>query len=370
MVDIEAGRSIPHKSPKPSVLGALVVLFLVLAVSLMAFSRSEPSTTKILPPQCQAGAAGVECEIEWGLSNLGNLDAVLKIYTHQHITDDDFAENCHRVWHAVGEAAGMAYDPETALRNWTYSCAGGFMHGVMSTAPRRVGVSRFGSSAATACASFIGRPLVVYLDCWHGIGHGYAHVLEFPESMYACKDLAPGAEEFDWCAWGAAELPGEAYRTDPLVRERYKSSLTSLCNGLASGHQACYRMVLLMMLRSEWNFPKMTEYCTSQSVAQRDLCARGLGQVAAAKWLAGTLDLDACARTKSLAEACAFGFGWHLARPYEWGVFDDDSDLKRRVASACVGLPTPLLDVCREAFEELRGIELSPVEERLLIETW
>lgn len=343
-----------------------VALFILLAVLVIpASSRTQPT-----PPVCDSPATVVPCMTDWALENLDDLEYVSDTLTKRHLTDQDFAAGCHITWHALGQAAGTRYPIDKALDSWVYSCAGGFMHGVMSTAPRRGNLDKFGHEAGSVCAGYESRSRVAYLDCWHGIGHGYAHVLSFPESMYACHPVAPAQDEFEWCAWGASEMPNEAYQTDPVVRERFKNSLPQLCDGVLYGHRACYRMSLLMMHGSGWRYEDMLDYCQKQPSAHSKSCGYGLGQVVAARWLSGALGPEACLDDRTLSMTCAAGFGWHLARPFEWGAFDDSPDLRTRVERACSLFVSPHRRSCQDSFDELRRIELSPTEERSLMESW
>lgn len=370
MKEIDTLDTQPKTSQRGTFMRKVAWLFVAVFAGLTAIAFYPKTSHQATPPVCNDPVLVVSCMTDWALENIDDLDFVSQTLTNRHLTDPDFATGCHITWHALGEAVGTRYPIDEALQSWAYSCAGGFMHGVMSTAPRRSDLQTFGNDAKSACADYKSRSQVAYLDCWHGIGHGYAHVLSFPESMYACQPVAPAEDEFEWCAWGASEMPNEAYQTDPVVRDRFKDSLSNLCNGILYGHRACYRMSLLMMHGSGWGYDDMLDYCRKQPLDYRKSCGHGLGQVVAARWLAGGLDAEACLDDEFLSSTCATGFGWHLARPFEWGAFDDSPELREKVERACLLFDLPYRRSCQDSFDTLRGIELSPAEERALIESW
>lgn len=220
------------------------------------------------------------------------------------------------------------------------------------------------------CAGYKNRPEVVYLDCWHGAGHGYAQVLKYPESLYACIPVAPGEKEFEWCAWGATEELVEPFQNDPLVRAEYEPRLESLCTEIVIGQAACFRAVAPMMYISGRTFSEIYDYCSSLIIELQQLCSFSSGHVLGMNWVAGYETPDACALHQHLAQQCAAGAGRYVGRLAEWGVLDSELTNKARIDGICPVFTEDLQAFCQKASDEIRAVELSPSEERELTATW
>lgn len=343
------------------VLGVLVLLFL-----LPACTREEGSV--LVPPNCDPQTPVADCLESWGLANLDYLDEVVQTLTLRSLEDGNFADTCHDAWHEIGKAAGARYPLATALQPWAYSCTGGYLHGVMATAPSREGLAVFKAAVPETCAKYETRPLVAYLDCWHGAGHGFAQELPFPESMYACKALAPGVSEFEWCSWGAAEFPDSASQVSPELLAKYENTLEDRCTDLETGYPACYRLVIPMMHMAGWEPGRIYHYCSSQPVDEQDGCALALGSVEGMRFLQD--GIEPCAGVPRLFESCAAGLGRYLGRLSEWGIFDDDPSRKAEVGEVCTNLPARAGIRCRYEFDAIARIELSPAEEREVVLRW
>lgn len=349
----------------------IVVAFscVAIAVSAVLFLRSG-SSTRDLEPECKDQATIATCLAQWGADNITSLETVLSTLTEKTLNERNFADGCHPAWHTVGEAAGRIYPLEDALRPWAYSCAGGFMHGAISTAVFQGTVEDFSSKIATICEGYKTRPPVAYLDCWHGAGHGYAQVLEYPESMYACIPVSPNKEVFEWCAWGASEELVEPFQTDPSVRAKYEPRLRDLCTTLTAGQEACFRAVVPMMHISGWKFEEIYDYCSSLKKEYADFCAFSAGHVLGMSWMAGLISPTECSRHADLAVRCASGSGRYVGRLVEWGIYDAEIANKEYTDGICPEYEETLRSACQEAFNYIRSVELSPAEERAVTASW
>lgn len=322
-------------------------------------------------PVCIGDQPVAQCLTEWSLRNIDNLSAVLDVLTDRTVSDAAFfSGGCHETWHAVGEEAGRRYELSSAISAWAYSCYGGFLHGAMSTAVPLMGVEEFKSIAPSICATFADRPNVVPLDCWHGVGHGFASVLPFPTSMEACVGVAIAEDELAWCTWGAAETLGEQFITEPGVRATIESTLDGLCEDLSVGQQACIRIAAPMLQVSGRSVESIYQYCASQSDPLRSWCAFSAGQLFATQWLDGS-DAIKCNLIPSLESHCAAGAGRNVGRTDEWGTLNGSS---RKVAgvqlSVCPEFTQPARSACEEAESAVRELELSPEESGTLTRTW
>lgn len=341
------------------------VFLLTLAAATAVMQNEEPTG-----PECDDPATIATCLGEWGESNIESLGMVLTTLTERTLRDQRFAENCHQAWHIVGEAAGRKYPIDTALEDWAYGCAGGFMHGAVSTAVLRGSLEEFTADIVRVCDSYKNRPEVVYLDCWHGAGHGYAQVLEYPESLYACKPVATGQVEFDWCAWGATEELVEPFQSDQAFRERYEPQLETLCTDISIGHAACFRALAPMMYIAGWEFERIYGYCDALGPEHQELCSFSAGHVLGMNWVAGVKDPAKCDLHPSLAEKCAAGAGRYVGRLAEWGMLEAELVDKSGTAGVCPAFRDGLRQVCQEESEKVRALELSPQEERELTKAW
>lgn len=342
-----------------------------IAVLMVGFSTTNlRSSTSVSPPDCQPSPEVQVCLGEWAVDNIKNLNVVVSTLTMQSLKDPVFAGACHDAWHALGKAAGLEYDLSRALDPWTYSCTGGYLHGVMSTSPIRSGFKKFADSIPDFCARYKSRPKVVYLDCWHGAGHGFAQVRAFPESMYACEPIAPGPEELEWCTWGAAEFPDGTTRTNSQEVGPHDGSMLKSCGTLRVGHQACYRLVLPIMNMSGRPMHEMRGYCYSQPAEHRDYCMFSLGSVVGMKYVKEPASVLECKLSPVHEGSCAAGFGRYMGRLFEWGMFSDDPEKSTAVLNACAEFDEGPSRRCEEEFRRVRDIELSPDEEREVIKGW
>lgn len=352
---------------KKALLAATITI--VVGVFLALFSLREDESVSS-DPECADPATVPTCLGEWGAANIQTLDLVLDTLTERTLQDERFADGCHPAWHIVGEAAGREYPIDVALADWAYGCAGGFMHGAVSTAVLRGTLDEFTADIVRVCENYKKRPEVVYLDCWHGAGHGYAQVLKYPESLYACIPVAPAAKEFEWCAWGATEELVEPFQNDPAVRAEYEPRLESLCTEITVGHAACFRAVAPMMYISGRTFLEIYDYCATLTTEQQLLCAFSAGHVLGMNWVAGFETPEACNRHTQLAEQCAAGAGRYVGRLAEWGVLDAELAEKTGIDGICPVFTEDLRPACQRASDEIRTVELSPSEERALTSAW
>jgi hypothetical protein len=316
----------------------------------------------------------VACIKNWALGNIDELPKVLDTLTELNLNDKEFSDYaCHDVWHAVGEEAGRMYELSSALDAWSYSCYGGFLHGAMSTSAETMGLDGFSAAAQELCSKYSNRVPVVGLDCWHGVGHGFAHVLTWPESMNACVPVAVDAEALAWCTWGASETLSENFLTDSKVRAELTPKLDSLCDSLELGQDVCFRVRAPMLYSSGWDFIKIYTHCTTASESARQACGFSAGQILGTEWLDGLAEASECYRYEEMAAACAAGMGKNVGRVDEWGILRDSprrkSDSSLSPCSEFASNPQ-VEKSCADAEKEIRSIELSPIELELLTRKW
>ena len=316
----------------------------------------------------------VGCVKQWALENIDDLPKVLDALTELTLNDEEFSDYaCHDVWHAVGEEAGRRYDLGSALDAWSYSCYGGFLHGAMSTSAETMGLEGFSAVARSLCAKYDNRVPVVGLDCWHGVGHGFAHVLEWPESMQACIPVAVDEQSLTWCAWGASETLSENFLTDQEVRAELTPKLSSLCDNVEFGQDVCFRVRAPMLYSSGWDFVKIYEHCITAPASVQQSCGFAAGQILGTEWIEGLAEASECYRSEIMAASCAAGMGKNIGRVDEWGVLRDSPRRKPGMILSPCGefADRPQVEQsCNDAELEIRNIELSPAELETLTRTW
>lgn len=353
------------------------ILSAVAVASTMGLRTSggnEPAATSPVSatPMCTGDQPLSTCLTAWALDNIDDLPRVLEVLTERTVADADFFKGgCHETWHAIGEEAGRRYALASALDAWAYSCYGGFLHGAMSTAVPLIGLDEFTRSAPSICAAYVGRPDVVPLDCWHGVGHGLASVLPFPQSMEACVGVAIEEDDLAWCTWGAAETLGERFIEDPSTRAEYEPLLERLCEDLSVGQQACIRIAAPMLKVSGHTTESIYQYCATQSDPLRSWCAFSAGQLFATDWLEGGDGAIGCDSIPELEVPCAAGAGRNVGRTDEWETLE--SSPRKQVAiplSICPEFSGAARTACDEAETAVRALELSPQESGELTGSW
>jgi len=350
----------------------LVLLGLSVALSAIILLRVSPTPRQATPaPDCPSTQSLSECLSDWGIRHIDDLPTVVSTLTEYTVSNREFAASgCHDTWHKVGEAAGERYDPAEALALWPYSCYGGFMHGLIWTAAPRMGIDAFESSTRAMCADFKNRPEVVYLDCWHGVGHGLAEVYAFPESMYRCEDLAAPGEEYEWCTWGAAESLADGFIKETETTNPLTEDLPGLCPGLSQGIKACFRSVIPMMYNTGWSFEKLYDYCAGLGTDLRPDCAYSAGQILGTLWVVDKIESSGCYVHPDLATHCAAGAGRYVGRVSEWGALELEVDDPAKLVGICPEFTGPSRSACDQAYEEIRALELSPEEDLGVTTSW
>ena len=334
----------------------------------LAMSRSEAKTPA---PDCPATQSLSDCLSEWGVKHIDDLPTVVSTLTEYTVSNKEFAASgCHDTWHKVGEAAGLRYDPSEALSLWPYSCYGGFMHGVLWTAAPRMGDQAFEAATRSMCNEFRGRPEVVYLDCWHGVGHGLAEIYAFPESMYRCEGLASPGEEYEWCTWGAAESLADNFIKAGEEQNPLTEDLPGLCPSVSQGTKACFRSVIPMMYNTGWTFEKLYDYCASLAGDLGSECAYSAGQVLGTLWVVDLADASGCYTHEDLAVHCAGGAGRYVGRISEWGALELETEDANKLSGICPEFTEPARSSCEESYAAIRALELSPEEDLEVTTSW
>lgn len=348
----------------------LIVLVVLAASVAFAYLGTETQTPT---PDCQGLPVPelADCLADWGVGNIDDLPRVIDTLTKYTVSDQEFgASPCHDTWHKVGEAAGLKYDARDSLSEWPYSCAGGFMHGLMWTYAPKVGPEGFKSAAAGLCALFKNRPEVVYLDCWHGIGHGLAEVYAFPESMYQCGSVAMTTEEYEWCTWGAADTLSDDFIKDQKMQQELGPGLPELCPGLEQATKACFRVVASMLYNYGWTFSDLYKYCSTLKTGLRSECAFSAGQILGMLWVSGREPASKCSLHKDLARECASGAGKYVGRVIEWDAITSEAVGPEKMLGICPEFDPELRLSCETAYKAVRELELSPKENLEVTLSW
>lgn len=343
----------------------LVMLSIFAVLSRLSFTSQDSNSAQ--SPKCEESESLFDCLSLWGVSNINDLQPVLDTltrYTIEHPTF--FVDGCHETWHDVGNAAGEIYSLEEALSGWAYSCNGGYLHGVMQKAAPLIGVEKFSKDAPNFCKTYQNRPAVVYYDCWHGVGHGFAELLSFPESMYACSPVAKTPEEYSWCTWGAADFIPEKFGADSDFKEKITPELPTLCEDLKEGVEACFRMITPLLYLSGWDFGKIYNLCSTYTGELRKWCAFGSGQVLGTLWVGGLIEnVEGCSIHEDMSIPCAEGAGKYVGRASEW-----TEGYGPEIAPICVNFKDVAKEACDNSYKYIRDLEVSPSENRDITSNW
>jgi hypothetical protein len=338
-----------------------------------------PEQVDVVPDRaedCPQGEGASRCLQVWALANLDSIDEVIATLTARSFDDPEFSEYtfCHSVWHVVGEEAGRVYDLGELLAAWPYSCYGGLLHGAMSTAAHRVGAEEMSASARAVCDRYRAAPRVVELDCWHGIGHAFAQVLEFPASMEACVPVAPDPDALEWCTWGAAETAGDEYLIDGVVAAGDVDAVLGLCEEITVGEQACARIQAPVLAGAGWSSTRLIGRCLELTGADAQRCGFAAGQVIGVRWAVVGEPLTPCFASEVLAEVCVEGAARSVGRADEANQLAASSRrdglAPGEVLSLCRSVPVEVRSACEASDAAIRDLELSPDEVIDLLERW
>lgn len=344
--------------------GALITI----GVRTTTTTPEQPRSTEVCPEENAAA-----CLTEWARTNIDDISLVIDVLTERTLTDSAFfTSSCHEVWHTVGEEAARHHPLVDLLGVWPYSCYGGLLHGAMSVAAPRMGVAEFSTVAPAFCATMRGRAPIVALDCWHGVGHGLASTLEYPESMRACAPLTRDEQELSWCTWGAAETHFDTYINNLGLRDAVDKQFPSTCESVTVGQAACLRMAGPVMLVSGYTFEDLYRYCATTTGEYAQWCAFSAGQVLATEWLVSGAEPRRCETAAELAASCAAGAGRNVGRVVELGTeAAADTHTGESPLALCSKFTTPALQqACTTSTAEIRELELSEAELRTVTEQW
>ena len=236
------------------------------------------------------GVVEKSCLIEWGSGvldgSIETFDTVVKAVSLRTLNDPAFyQESCHDVWHALGERAGELYDLRTIYMRSANICHGGIVHGAMSGRARVLGISEYTKEVSGVCDMYKNSPRIWLNDCFHGIGHGYATLLNWPEVFDGCKMFSQGDEEFDWCAAGAMETVYNRIVEGDTALLSSIGDPTSACTRFQRENDACWRYIVFVMLRGEGtSLEQVSSVCAKQDDLNRTHCSFAVGGVAASMW--------------------------------------------------------------------------------------
>lgn len=353
-------------------IGAIIIIApavgFTVALSLSAGGEAVIIDTATGCPERNAGA----CLEAWALDNIDDIENVIEVLTDRTLTDEDFyTTSCHDVWHSVGESAVLVHDLTYLLSIWPYSCYGGLMHGAMAIGAQEMGYAAFSEIAPDLCRMYTGRSEVVELDCWHGVGHGLAYSLEFPQSMEACVPLTSDVSFLSWCTWGATETHFIRYAEEAELLNTVTVDFLRTCETLDMGQDVCLRMVGPLIIVAGYTFEDMYDYCSTTSGQYAQWCAFSAGQIAATDWMTTGADPNRCAQDPVLADACARGAGTSVGRTEELSM--------SAIIGAGDGPPTDMCrvfaeqrhqQICQDSANDMLDLELSLDELSVVTRTW
>lgn len=247
----------------------------------------------------KGGVAEKTCLIEWGSGLLDgsveNLDIVVKAVSLRTLNDPSFyQESCHDVWHALGEMAGTLYDLRTIYTRSANICHGGIVHGAMSGRALVLGESAYTKEVSGVCELYNSSARIWMNDCFHGIGHGYATLLNWPNVFDGCQMFSQDDEEFDWCAAGAMETVYNRIVEGDTALLSSVGNPDSACTGFQRENDACWRYIVFLILRGNGNsLEQVSSVCETLDDLNRTHCSFAVGGVAASMWEFNS-DLTAC----------------------------------------------------------------------------
>jgi hypothetical protein len=230
--------------------------------------------------------------------------------------------------------------------------------------------AEFSAAARDICSPFTTRQEVIYLDCWHGIGHGLAELYAFPESMYECQGITSTGPEYDWCTWGAAEGYAADFIQDKNLQGQLAASLPGMCPSLSQATATCFRAVIPMLYNIGWGFEKMYDYCADLQESLRSECAYSAGQILGTLWVVDKASAAECSRHEDLESDCASGAGKYIGRVSEWGSLVLDAVSTEKLAGICPEFSGPSRSSCENSYSTIRSLELSPEEALTITLNW
>ena len=343
---------------------ASVAVFAGVLSVFWAMNRFSPGLTDPCWPR-----GDFDCHLSSALETLhqrGALEAqrtLRSLYEAGRMDQND----CHKIAHAVGEAAFRAVgDIEEALRLATNACSGGYYHGVMKGFfGDKIDHGVVGREVESVCASF-GYHTNGAVSCFHGLGHAlmYATGNDLPSVLTAC-DRAANNDEWrrSHCYDGAfmanafSPFSGSIYGSERPSKYLSEDDLLYPCDAVAPPYRLiCYfrhvplRVLTLsperlslgeiathipeefatafwfgigretdILMRGNWE--RIVGFCAALPRAARGPCFGGaaLHMVAAASGTAGryTLPYAFCASLPDDADsaACRKGLGLALGYP-------------------------------------------------------
>ena len=113
--------------------------------------------------------------------------------------DVDLRINCHRITHLIGAAAIARFEDDAAraFAEGFRGCGEGYQHGVIARAFEGNVIDSVGE-IATWGAAFCSDPAIVgeqglYLNCLHGLGHGFTTAIDYElyDAIDACRGAFP-----------------------------------------------------------------------------------------------------------------------------------------------------------------------------------
>lgn len=205
----------------------LLIVFLFVVLVFQTFfiiknqRKSENMTTERIKEElsnCTGDNKTVKCwqeTVERVFEEEG-LGAAFDIIDYLYGAEPTFASTCHDFGHLLGENAYYLFeeDEDFEITPKTAFCSYGFYHGFMELLVSRFGEPQKARDFCKKVQNQLGdKTPDAYLQCFHGIGHGWVNVHDRPDlwgdslgivkpALRLCRDVSANSQELTRCATG------------------------------------------------------------------------------------------------------------------------------------------------------------------------
>ena len=219
---------------------------------------------------------------------------------------------CHQLAHDIGYAAAERYgDVSGTFSRGDDFCAQGYYHGAMMSVVAKVGPDRIVGEANALCADLREnqKHSFYYLNCVHGLGHGFMVVLENElfESLEAC-DALTGGRERENCYNGVfmENMMAEDHSGHPSKYLKADQPLYPCTDVETRYKNECYLMQTSYALRMQgYDFAEVFDLCTTVEDDFRPTCYQGLGRDTVTRSI--PQNITEAGQTKSAGMRCMLG---------------------------------------------------------------
>jgi hypothetical protein len=194
---------------------------------------------------------------------------------------------CHPLMHVIGQAASIIYPViSDAYLHGDSFCWSGYYHGILEGVAFKIGKKNLPAQINTICSNIPGKETYnfEYFNCVHGLGHGIMELNkdDVPASLGICDDLN-GEWEKESCYGGIFMENIIADNLNHDSKYLKTDDLLYPCDVLADKYKGeCYLVQTSYALeRSNYDFKKVSDLCTTVAGSFRDTCFQSYGRDAA-----------------------------------------------------------------------------------------